>query len=669
MTSDTDARRRVAELRERIAYHDYRYHVLDDPEIPDAEYDRLVRELEALEAEHPELVTDDSPTRRVGAPPSDAFAPVHHRVPMLSLANAFDDEEVRDFDRRVRERLGLTAPPLYVAETKLDGLAVSLLYEHGIFTRAATRGDGSTGEDVTANARTIRALPLRLRGDDPPAALEVRAEVFMRHDGFARLNEQQRAAGAKPFANPRNAAAGGLRQLDPRVTATRPLTLYCYGLGHVEGTDLPDSQHGVLAWLRDLGLPVSPEVELVEGADGCLDYYRRIGARRDQLGYDIDGVVYKVDSLAQQEALGYVSRAPRWALAHKFPAQEQLTTVEAIDVQVGRTGILTPVARLAPVHVGGVTVTNATLHNQDEIDRKDVRVGDTVVVRRAGDVIPEVVRVLPERRPAGAQRWTMPERCPVCGSHTVRVEGEVALRCSGGLYCPAQRKQAIRHYASRRAMDIEGLGEKLVDQLVDAGLLKTVADIYTLDVETLARLERVGEKSAANLVAAIERSRRAPLARFLFGLGIRDVGEATALQLAQHFGSLEKLREADEASLQAVPDVGPVVAHEIATFFAEPHNREVLDRLAAVLTLEPPPPPADDNPVRGKTFVLTGTLESMERQEAKTRLLSLGARVTGSISKRTDYVVAGEGAGSKLARAEALGIEVLDEAAFLALLD
>ncbi len=669
MTSDTDARRRVAELRERIAYHDYRYHVLDDPEIPDAEYDRLVRELEALEAEHPELVTDDSPTRRVGAPPSDAFAPVHHRVPMLSLANAFDDEEVRDFDRRVRERLGLTAPPLYVAETKLDGLAVSLLYEHGIFTRAATRGDGSTGEDVTANARTIRALPLRLRGDDPPAALEVRAEVFMRHDGFARLNEQQRAAGAKPFANPRNAAAGGLRQLDPRVTATRPLTLYCYGLGHVEGTDLPDSQHGVLAWLRDLGLPVSPEVELVEGADGCLDYYRRIGARRDQLGYDIDGVVYKVDSLAQQEALGYVSRAPRWALAHKFPAQEQLTTVEAIDVQVGRTGILTPVARLAPVHVGGVTVTNATLHNQDEIDRKDVRVGDTVVVRRAGDVIPEVVRVLPERRPAGAQRWTMPERCPVCGSHTVRVEGEVALRCSGGLYCPAQRKQAIRHYASRRAMDIEGLGEKLVDQLVDAGLLKTVADIYTLDVETLARLERVGEKSAANLVAAIERSRRAPLARFLFGLGIRDVGEATALQLAQHFGSLEKLREADEASLQAVPDVGPVVAHEIATFFAEPHNREVLDRLAAVLTLEPPPPPADDNPVRGKTFVLTGTLESMERQEAKTRLLSMGARVTGSISKRTDYVVAGEGAGSKLARAEALGIEVLDEAAFLALLD
>ena len=669
MTSDTDARRRVAELRERIAYHDYRYHVLDDPEIPDAEYDRLLRELEALEAEHPELVTDDSPTRRVGAPPSDAFAPVHHRVPMLSLANAFDDEEVRDFDRRVRERLGLTAPPLYVAETKLDGLAVSLLYEHGIFTRAATRGDGSTGEDVTANARTIRALPLRLRGDDPPAALEVRAEVFMRHDGFARLNEQQRAAGAKPFANPRNAAAGGLRQLDPRVTATRPLTLYCYGLGHVEGTDLPDSQHGVLAWLRDLGLPVSPEVELVEGADGCLDYYRRIGARRDQLGYDIDGVVYKVDSLAQQEALGYVSRAPRWALAHKFPAQEQLTTVEAIDVQVGRTGILTPVARLAPVHVGGVTVTNATLHNQDEIDRKDVRVGDTVVVRRAGDVIPEVVRVLPERRPAGAQRWTMPERCPVCGSHTVRVEGEVALRCSGGLYCPAQRKQAIRHYASRRAMDIEGLGEKLVDQLVDAGLLKTVADIYTLDVETLARLERVGEKSAANLVAAIERSRRAPLARFLFGLGIRDVGEATALQLAQHFGSLEKLREADEASLQAVPDVGPVVAHEIATFFAEPHNREVLDRLAAVLTLEPPPPPADDNPVRGKTFVLTGTLESMERQEAKTRLLSMGARVTGSISKRTDYVVAGEGAGSKLARAEALGIEVLDEAAFLALLD
>ena len=668
MSAGAGARRRVVELRGLIAHHDYRYHVLDDAEIPDVEYDRLMRELQTLEEQHPDLVSADSPTQRVGATPSDAFDPVHHRVPMLSLANAFDEEEVREFDRRVRERLALTETPRYVAETKLDGLAVSLLFEHGVFVRAATRGDGSTGEDVTANARTIRALPLRLRGEQAPAVLEVRAEVFMTHDGFARLNAHQLAADAKIFANPRNAAAGGLRQLDPRVSAARPLTLYCYGTGHVEGVTLPASQHELLMWLRGLGLPVSPEIALVDGADGCLEYYARLAERRDALGYDIDGVVYKLDSREQQEALGYVSRAPRWAVAHKFPAQEQLTTVVAIDVQVGRTGSLTPVARLAPVAVGGVTVTNATLHNQDEIDRKDVRVGDTVVVRRAGDVIPEVVRVLVEHRRADAQPYRLPAQCPVCGSQAAREEGEVALRCTGGLFCPAQRKQAIRHYASRRALDIEGLGEKLVDQLVERGLLDTVADIYGLDAGTLAELERVAEKSAENLVAAIERSRHAPLGRFLFGLGIRDVGEATAQQLAQHFGSLQKLRESDEESLQAVPDIGPVVAREIATFLAEPHNRGVLDRLAEALTLEAPPAPADDNPVRGKSFVLTGTLASMDREDAKARLLSRGARVTGSVSKRTDYVVAGENAGSKLAKAEVLGIEVLSEEALLALL-
>ena len=668
MSATEDARRAVAQLREQIEQHNYRYYVLDDPSVPDVEYDRLMRELEDLEQRYPQLASPDSPSQRVGAAPSEAFDAVRHRLPMLSLANAFAEEEVRDFDRRVRERLGLTGSVEYVAETKLDGLAVSLLYEHGLLVRGATRGDGSTGEDVTANVRTIRSLPLRLRGEHPAPSLEVRAEVFMRRDGFDRLNAEQTRAGAKTFANPRNAAAGGLRQLDPRVTASRPLTLYCYGVGYVEGVELPDSQYRLALWLRELGLPVSPEIDRVTGADGCLEYYSRIAARRAQLGYDIDGVVYKVDARSQQEALGFVSRAPRWAVAHKFPAEEQLTTVEAIDVQVGRTGSLTPVARLAPVQVGGVTVTNATLHNQDEIDRKDVRVGDTVVVRRAGDVIPEVVRVLPERRPAGALAYRLPGECPVCGSDAVRVEGEVALRCSGGLYCPAQRKQAIRHFASRRALDIEGLGEKLVEQLVDRDLLHSVADMYSLDGARLAELERVGEKSAANLIEAIDRSRKAPLARFLYGLGIRDVGEATAQQLALHFGSLESLRVADHEALQAVPDIGPVVANEIEAFFAQPHNREVLDRLMREFSLQAPEPPVEDSPVRGKSFVLTGTLATMDREQAKTRLLSMGARVTGSVSKRTDYLVAGESAGSKLTKAEQLGIRVLDEEAFLALI-
>jgi DNA ligase (NAD+) len=673
MSASRKIQSRVIALRRDIAQHNYRYYVLDDPAIPDAEYDALMRELESLEAEYPELVTPDSPTQRVGAAPSQAFAEVVHGAPMLSLGNALSEQELVDFDRRVRERLGKDEVD-YTAETKLDGLAVSLRYEDGLLVQGATRGDGTRGEDVTANVRTIKAVPLRLRGDTVPGVIEIRCEVFMTHEGFERMNEAQRKNGAKVFVNPRNAAAGCLRQLDAGITATRPLTLYCYGIGEVAGAEPPGTQFDRLQWLKTLGMRVSPEAERVRGLEGCLGYYEKIRERRDRLGYDIDGVVFKVDAVDDQERLGQVSRAPRWAVAYKFPAQEQLTRLVGIDVQVGRTGKLTPVARLEPVHVGGVTVTNATLHNQDEIDRKDVRVGDTVIVRRAGDVIPEVVKVVAEKRPRGAKRFDLLKhiggKCPECGSEALRDEGGVAVRCSGGLICPAQRKQTIRHFASRRAMDIEGLGTKIIDQLVDKDMVKTVADIYALDRDALIALERMAEKSADNLMDNINKSRDTTLPRFLYALGIRDVGEATAQALALHFGDLDPLMTAGEEALQEVPDVGPVVAQHIRTFFNEPHNREVVNRLRTrVKWPKIEVKEKGELPLKGKTVVLTGTLQSMERDAAKQKLTALGAKVTGSVSKNTDLVIAGEKAGSKLARAEKLGVEVMGEDGFLNLLD
>lgn len=664
---------RVAELRDNIEYHNYRYYSLDDPVVPDAEYDRLLRELESLENQYPELITPQSPTQRVGAAPSEAFGEIVHTVPMLSLANAFEEQELIDFDRRVRDRLGVEQVE-YAAETKLDGLAASIRYEDGVLVSGATRGDGSRGEDVTQNIRTIKAVPLVLRGDDFPRVLEVRGEVFMTDEGFRRLNQEQARREEKAYANPRNAAAGGLRQLDPRISARRPLTMYCYGVGDVREGWLPSTHAGILGRLKHWGLRVSPELAVVTGIDGCRDYYAKMLARRESLGYAIDGVVFKVNDVAEQQQLGAVSRAPRWAVAYKFPAEEALTVVRAIDVQVGRTGTLTPVARLEPVQVGGVTVTNATLHNQDEVDRKDVRVGDTVVVRRAGDVIPEVARVVKDRRPRRTARFSLPGRCPVCNSEVVRMEGEAAVRCSGGLVCAAQRKQALWHFASRRAMDIEGLGEKLIDQLVDAGLVTSILDLYSLSEEQLAALDRMGKKSAANLVAAIAKSRDTTLARFLFALGIRDVGEATASTLAFHFGDLAPLRAADEDTLQEVPDVGPVVARQITTFFAEPHNRDVLDGLVKLVRWplqvdRDADGGAGDAPLAGKRFVITGTLDAMTRDEAKDRLQALGAKVSGSVSGKTDYLIAGANPGSKRAKAEKLKVEILDEDAFLKLID
>ncbi len=667
--SDPAVRERVAALRRDIERHNYRYYVLDDPEIPDAEYDRLLRELQALEDTHPELIIPDSPSRRVGATPDSAFAVVEHAVPMLSLDNAFSEEEVSAFDRRIREHLDVEQVD-YTAEPKLDGLAVSLLYEDGRLVRGATRGDGRRGEDITHNVRTIAAVPLRLHGRDWPARLEVRGEVFMPRAGFEAYNRRASARGERTFANPRNAAAGSLRQLNPRITARRPLDIFCYGLGVVEGTEMPTRQSEILEVLRDWGLRVCPEWRRVSGLDGCLGYFRAIMARRESLAYDIDGVVYKLDRLDQQRDLGSMARAPRWALAHKFPAREALTTVRAIEVQVGRTGALTPVARLAPVEVGGVTVTNATLHNLDEIRRKDVRIGDTVSIRRAGDVIPEVVAVLTDRRPTDAREFTMPEHCPVCNSEVIRAEGEAVFRCVGGLYCAAQRKQALGHFASRRAMDIDGLGDKLIEQLVDRELVCSPADLYRLDAATLTELERMGEKSAANLLAAIERSKQTTLARFLYALGIREVGEATAVALAAHFGTLEALMEADEAALQQVPDVGPKVATQIRAFFREPHNRAIIAGLreCGVHWSQTRVAPVERT-LEGRTFVLTGTLENFSRDEAKARLQALGAKVSGSVSKKTDYVVAGANAGSKLTRATELGVPVIDENRLLAMLD
>jgi DNA ligase (NAD+) len=665
----TTAAARAALLRETLDRYNYRYHALDDPEVPDAEYDRLMLELRALETQHPELLTSDSPTQRVGAAPVAAFGTVKHRLAMLSLDNAFSDEEVRDFDRRIRERLGRDASIRYSAEPKLDGLAVSARYENGVYVQGATRGDGETGEDITQNLKTVKALPIRLRAARPPPVLEVRGEVFMPLAGFERFNREAIARGEKSFVNPRNAAAGSLRQLDPRMTAARPLDLFIYGLGIVEGGELPAHHSAILQALRQWGFKICPQSRVVEGADGCLDYYREMGALRSKLPYQIDGVVYKVDDLDLQRQLGFISRAPRWAIAHKFPAEEALTTVRGIEFQVGRTGALTPVARLEPVFVGGVTVSNATLHNMDELIRKDVRVGDTVIVRRAGDVIPEVVKVLPEHRVAGASLVTLPSHCPVCGSPVVREADQAVARCTGRLICPAQRKEEIKHFASRRALDIQGLGDKLMEQLVDGDWVRTPADLFDLKAEQLATLERMGEKSAQKLQAAILASKHTTLPRFLYALGMRDVGEATALALAQHFGDIAALRHAGEDEIQRVPDVGPVVAKNVAAYFRDPGNAAVVDRLLANgITWPAPAPVSSDAKLAGKTFVLTGTLQALTREAAEEAIVQLGGKVSGSVSKKTHFVVAGADAGSKLKKAQQLGITVLDEAAFLKLL-
>jgi len=660
---------RIDQLRAEIEQHDYRYYVLDAPTIPDAEYDRLLRELQALEEAFPDLVTPESPTQRVGGKPLAGFSEVRHKTPMLSLANAFSEEEILQFHDRVVRGLEVEQVD-YVAEPKLDGVAISLRYESGRLQQAATRGDGATGEDVTSNVRTISAVPLRLHRpgkDHPwPGELEVRGEIYMPLAAFEAFNRQARQEGRRELVNPRNGAAGSLRQLDPRITAQRPLAFYAYAL--VAADALVGSQFDALQLLKQWGFPVNPEIRVVHGAEGCLAYYREMAGKRPDLPYDIDGVVFKVDRLEQQDTLGYVSRAPRWAIARKFPAQEEITRLLDIDVQVGRTGTLTPVARLEPVFVGGVTVTNATLHNLDEIRRKDIRVGDWVVVRRAGDVIPEVARVVEERREGDPPEFVMPEACPVCGSAVERVEGEAAYRCSGGLFCGAQRVRSILHFASRKAMDIEGLGEKLVLQLVDSGLVQSVADLYALERGQLAGLERMGDKSADNLLAQLERSKKPTLDRLLYSLGIREVGEVTALALAQHFGSLDTLLAADEEQLVDVPDVGPVVAAHVHAFFQEAHNREVLAQLQqAGVRWQPVESPQGDQPLAGQTWVLTGAL-SMPRARAKTLLESLGARVTGSVSAKTTVVLAGAEAGSKLRKAEKLGVEIVEEAAFLALL-
>ncbi len=662
-----DIAKRSAELRELINQHNYRYYVLDDPSVPDSEYDRLLSELVALEKEYPWLVTPDSPTQRVGAKPLDAFGEVKHAVPMLSLANAFDKEDIDAFDRRVRERLNINIVD-YAAETKLDGVAISLMFENGLFVRGATRGDGETGEDVTLNLRTIKAIPLRLIGNYP-YLLEVRGEVYMSKKGFSDLNKTQKKEGEKLFANPRNAAAGSLRQLDPNITAQRPLLFFAHGVGQHEKTILPGTHTEILKKLQKWGLPISPETKTVTGIGQCHAYYRLIGDRRADLAYEIDGVVFKVNDIAQQESLGFVSRAPRWAIAWKFPPEEEITKVVDIEVQVGRTGALTPVARLEPVFVGGVTVTNATLHNEDEIRRKDVRAGDTVIIRRAGDVIPEVVRVMREKRPKSARPFQMPRKCPICGSDVERLEGEAVARCSGGLFCSAQQIQSILHFASRLAMDIEGMGDKLVEQLVATGYLKNVADLYTLKQEQLASLDRMGEKSAGNIIQALENSKQTTLNRFLYALGIREVGEATARNLAQHFGNLDLIRKANQEELENVPDIGPIVARHITIFFAQSHNNKIIERLLNAGIAWPKVKTSRAKPLSGKTFVITGILESMKRDEAKERLQALGAKVSGSVSKKTNYVIAGSDPGNKADKARELNIEILNEKEFLSLLD
>jgi len=662
----TKAHKRADELRRLIEHHNYSYYVLDDPEVPDAEFDRLMRELEGIESHHPELVTPSSPTQRVSGTPQDGFETVRHQVPMLSLGNAFSEEEVADFQRRVEQGLE-RQNIIFAAEPKLDGVAISLTYQDGLLIRAATRGDGEQGEEVTANVRTIRAVPLELRGDDWPSLLEVRGEIYMPRAGFDAFNRKALEQGDKPLVNPRNGAAGSLRQLDPQLTAKRPLAFFAYSTATRDG--LPDTQFDSLHRLRDWGFPVNPEIRRVVGVSGCVDYHRRISALRPTLGYDIDGVVYKVDRFDQQAILGFISKAPRWALAHKFPAEEEMTRLLDIDIQVGRTGALTPVARLEPVFVGGVTVTNATLHNEDEIRRKDIRVGDWVVVRRAGDVIPEVARVIKQRRETELPEFHMPESCPECGSAVERVEGEAVARCTGALICPAQIKHGIRHFATRKAMDIEGLGDKLVDQLVELGLVNTVADLYHLDHEQVSSMERMGGKSAENLLKALEASKKPGLDRLLYALGIREVGEVTAHSLAAHFKSIQALQEASEEILTEVSDVGPIVAGHVAAFFQQEKNLKVIKALSdAGVDWQPLEEKGGEQPLAGETWVLTGAL-SMPRIQAKNLLEALGAKVTGSVSAKTSILLAGEAAGSKLTKAQKLGVKVISESDFVEYLE
>ncbi|TPG92902.1 NAD-dependent DNA ligase LigA [Haemophilus haemolyticus] len=664
----TNIQTQIDNLRKTLRQYEYEYHVLDNPTVPDSEYDRLFHQLKALELEHPEFLTSDSPTQRVGAKPLSGFSQIRHEIPMLSLDNAFSDEEFNAFVKRIEDRLIVLPKPLtFCCEPKLDGLAVSILYVNGILTQAATRGDGTTGEDITANIRTIRNIPLQLLTDNPPARLEVRGEVFMPHAGFERLNEYALEHGEKTFANPRNAAAGSLRQLDPNITSKRPLVLNAYGIGIAEGVELPNTHYARLQWLKSIGIPVNPEIRLCNGTNEVLDFYRDIQNKRSSLGYDIDGTVLKINDIALQNELGFISKAPRWAIAYKFPAQEELTVLNDVEFQVGRTGAITPVAKLEPVFVAGVTVSNATLHNGDEIERLNIAIGDTVVIRRAGDVIPQIIGVLHERRPDNAKPIIFPTNCPVCDSQIIRIEGEAVARCTGGLFCAAQRKEALKHFVSRKAMDIDGIGGKLIEQLVDRELIHTPADLFKLDLTTLTRLERMGAKSAENALNSLEKAKSTTLARFIFALGIREVGEATALNLANHFKTLDALKAADLEQLQEVPDVGEVVANRIFVFWREAHNVAVVEDLIAQgvhwETVEVKE--ASENLFKDKTVVLTGTLTQMGRNEAKSLLQQLGAKVSGSVSSKTDFVIAGDAAGSKLAKAQELNITVLTEEEFL----
>ncbi|MGB7193617.1 MAG: NAD-dependent DNA ligase LigA [Collimonas pratensis] len=673
-TDAAEWRLRAAWLAAELNRHNHSYYVLDNPSIPDAEYDQLFRELQALEREHPELNTPDSPTQRVGAAPLPQFEQVRHSIPMLSLGNGFEDNDIVEFDRRVRDGLDtqVGSEIEYAAELKFDGLAINLRYEDGVLVQAATRGDGTTGENVTSNIRTVRAIPLRLHGEHPPKVLDVRGEVLMFKEDFAKLNARQREAEMKEFANPRNAAAGSLRQLDSRITAQRTLRFFAYGIGTLEGATMPASHSALLDWYSELGLPVCKERSVVKGAAGLLDFFRGIGSKRPQLPYEIDGVVYKVNRLLQQQTLGFVSRAPRFALAHKFPAEEATTQVLGIEVQIGRTGAVTPVARLAPVFVGGVTVTNATLHNEDEVRRKDIQIGDTVIVRRAGDVIPEVVAFVADLRPADAQAFVMPTACPICGSAIVKLEDEAIARCSGGwVKCAAQRKGGLQHFASRRAMDIEGLGDQLIEQMVDRNVITTAADLYKLGLLKLAELDRMADKSAQNVLSALEKSKSTTLGRFIYALGIRHVGEATAKELATHFGSIDGVMQATEEQLLEVADIGPVVARSLQAFFADPLNRELVEQLRAAGIHWPENLPAESASkfLLGKTFVLTGSLPTLTRDAAAAMIEAAGGKVTGSVSKKTSYVVAGAEAGSKLTKAEELNIPILDEAAFRTLIE
>ena len=664
----TNIQTQIDNLRKTLRQYEYEYHVLDNPTVPDSEYDRLFHQLKALELEHPEFLTSDSPTQRVGAKPLSGFSQIRHEIPMLSLDNAFSDEEFNAFVKRIEDRLIVLPKPLTLyCEPKLDGLAVSILYVNGVLTQAATRGDGTTGEDITANIRTIRNIPLQLLTDNPPARLEVRGEVFMPHAGFERLNEYALEHGEKTFANPRNAAAGSLRQLDPNITSKRPLVLNAYGIGIAEGVELPNTHYARLQWLKSIGIPVNPEIRLCNGTNEVLDFYRDIQNKRSSLGYDIDGTVLKINDIALQNELGFISKAPRWAIAYKFPAQEELTVLNDVEFQVGRTGAITPVAKLEPVFVAGVTVSNATLHNGDEIERLNIAIGDTVVIRRAGDVIPQIIGVLHERRPDNAKPIIFPTNCPVCDSQIIRIEGEAVARCTGGLFCAAQRKEALKHFVSRKAMDIDGIGGKLIEQLVDRELIHTPADLFKLDLTTLTRLERMGAKSAENALNSLEKAKSTTLARFIFALGIREVGEATALNLANHFKTLDALKAADLEQLQQVPDVGEVVANRIFVFWREEHNVSVVEDLIAQgvhwETVEVKE--ASENFFKDKTVVLTGTLTQMGRNEAKSLLQQLGAKVSGSVSSKTDFVIAGDAAGSKLAKAQELNIRVLTEDEFL----